>query len=144
MNTIFVTKLKSKVCSNLSDIDKDMAEVCLAIIDHVSVGPSKKPHLTFIDLYRISPQVNEEVFYEAVFYLTKRSVDVLEQQFEAIEPRTNSFQSIPNRQGFIEDMRDGELYNPFVGNILSEEEFGKQVITYFSPSVSFMEKVNGE
>lgn len=143
MNTIFVTKLKSKVCSNLSNIDKDMAEVCLAIIDHVSIGPSKKPHLTFVDLYRISPKVNEEVFYEAVFYLTKKTIDVLEQQFEALEPRTCNFQPIPNKENFIEDMRDGELYNPFIGDPLSEEEFGKQVITYFSPSKEFMEKLGG-
>ncbi|WP_201597575.1 hypothetical protein [Psychrobacter fulvigenes] len=142
MNTTFVNELKTKVYSNLSNIDKDMAEVCLAIIEHVSVGPTKKPHLTFIDLYRVSPKVNDEVFYEAVFYLTRRSINVLEQQFEALEPRTRSFQSITNREEFIEDMRNGELYNPFVGNILNEEEFGKQVITYFSPSKRFVEKVN--
>lgn len=142
MNTSFVTELKSKVCSNLSHIDKDMAKVCLAIIEHVSVGPSKKPHLTFVDLYRVSPKVDEEVFYKAVFYLTKRSINVLEQQFEAFEPRTHSFQSITNREDFIEDMRNGELYNPFIGDLLSEEEFGKQVITYFSPSKCFVEKIN--
>lgn len=142
MNTIFVNELKSKVFSNLSDIDGDMAEVCLAIIEHVSVGPSKKSHLTFVDLYSISPKVNEDVFYKAVFYLTRKNIDVLEQQFEAIEPRTCSFQSIPNREDFIEDMRDGELYNPFIGNLLSEEEFGKQVLTYFSPSKCFVEKIN--
>ncbi|MBH0005569.1 hypothetical protein [Psychrobacter sp. SWN149] len=143
MNTIFVNELKSKVYSNLSDIDKDMAEVCLAIIEHVSVGPSKKSHLTFTYLYSIGPKVNEAVFYEAVFYLTLRNIDVLEQQFEAIEPRTCSFQSIPNKEDFIEDMRDGELYNPFIGDLLSEKEFGEQVITYFSPSKYFMERVNG-
>lgn len=143
MNTIFVNELKSKVFSNLSDIDKDMAKVCLAIIEHVSVGPSKKPHLTFVDLYRVSPKVDEEVFYEAVFYLTKRSINVLEQQFEALEPRTHSFQPIPNREEFIEDMRDGELYNPFIGDLLNEKVFGEQVIMYFSPSKEFMESVRG-
>lgn len=142
MNTTFLNELKTKVYSNLSNIDKDMAEVCLAIIEYVSVGPTKKPHLTFIDLYRVSPKVNDEVFYKAVFYLTRRSINVLEQQFEALEPRTRSFQSITNKEEFIEDMRNGELYNPFVGNILNEEEFGKQVITYFSPSKLFVEKVN--
>ena len=143
MNTIFVNELKNKVSSHLSDIDKDMAEVCLAIIDHVSVAPLKKPHLTFLDLYRISPKVEDKVFYEAVFYLTKRSIDVLEQQFEALEPRTCSFKSIPDKEDFIEDMREGELYNPFIGKSLSEEEFGKQVVTFFSPSEYFVEKLNG-
>ena len=142
MNTIFINELKDKVYSNLSDIDKDMAEVCLAIIEHVSVGPSKKSYLSFVDLYRISPQVDEKVFYEAVFYLTKRNINVLEQQFEAMEPRTHDFQPIPDKENFVEDMRDGELYNPFVGELLSEKEFGEQVITYFSPSKFFVEKVN--
>lgn len=142
MNTIFVNELKTKVYSNLSNIDKDIAEVCLAIIEHVSVGPSKKSYLSFVDLYRISPQVDEDKFYEAVFYLTRRNIDVLEQQFKALEPRTCDFQLIPNKEEFIEHMRDGELYNPFIGDLLSEKEFGRQVITYFSPSKRFVEKIN--
>lgn len=143
MNEHFIIDLKSRVSSNLHCVDIDMVRVCLAIIDHVAIGPSKKPHLTFYDLNRISPKVNEDVFYDAVFYLTKKNINVLEQQFEAINPRTHSFQHIVDKKAFIEDMRDGELYNPFVGDSLSEKEFGEQVITYFSPSKYFMEKVNG-
>ena len=115
----------------------------MAIIDYVSVGPSKKSHLTFTYLYSIAPKVDEGIFYDAVFYLTKKNINVLEQQFEAINPRTHSFQYVVDKEFFIEDMRDGELYNPFVGDLLSEKEFGEQVITYFSPSQYFMEKIRG-
>lgn len=142
MNKKFITDLKFRVDSNLSHVSMDMVQVCLAIIDYVSVGPSRKPHLTFHDLYRVSPKVDEDIFYNAVFYLTKKNIDVLEQQFEAISPRTHSFQYVIDKEELIEGMRNGELYNPFIGNPLSEEEFGKQVLTYFSPSKYFVEKIN--
>ncbi|MDO5770133.1 MAG: hypothetical protein Q4P13_11570 [Psychrobacter sp.] len=143
MNETFVAELKRKVLLYLGDTDKNMAQVCLAIIEHVSVAPSKKPHLTFLDLYRISPKVDENIFYEAVFFLTRNNINVLDQQFQALNPRTKEFQPVPNRNELIESMRDGEFYNPFVGELLDEEGFGKQVLTYFSPSKYFMERLDG-
>ena len=47
-----------------------------------------------------------------------------------------------NSKEIIEDMRNDELSNPFTGEELSEEEFGRQVITYFSVSPEFMRLSN--
>ena len=141
MNETFVLKIKNHVESNLRDINEDMNRVCLAIIDHVAVGPSKKSHLTFTELYRISPKVNEDDFYEAVFYLTKKNVNVLKQQFEAFDPNSG-FKSVPDREQIFEDMRNEDFYNPFTGQKLTEQQFGEQVPTYFSPSEYFMEMID--
>ena len=75
-----VSTAKRRIETN-SHISSNMASVCYAIIDYVSVGADKKPHLTFTDLYRISPKVDEDVFYDAVFLLTKHQYNILKQQF---------------------------------------------------------------
>lgn len=140
MDIEFVKTLKSKISSNTL-VSKDVANVCFAIIDYVAVGPRQKPHLTFAYLYRISPKVEEKSFYEAVFLLTRKSINVLTQEFEALHPRSG-YQQVPNRKDIIQSMRSRDFYNPFTGKSLSEEEFGKEVITYFSPSQDFIKAVD--
>lgn len=135
-----VSSIKNNIIEN-SHIGKQMADICLSIIDHVSIGSKTRTHLTFKDLHNLNPNVDEDVFYDAVFYLTRVNVNVLVQQFEALHPR-NGFVAVPNRKEIIEDMRNDELSNPFTGEELSEEEFGKQVITYFSVSPEFMRLSN--
>ena len=67
-------ELKERINQNLGHTHKEMVQVCFAIIEYVSIGPSKKPHLTFMDLYRVSPKVHEDVFYDAVFYLNRKNI----------------------------------------------------------------------
>lgn len=137
-----VLELTEKINLNLSHINSDMAKVCIAIIEYVSIAPSKKPQLTFHDLYRVSPKVEDEIFYDAVFYLTKKNINVLTQQFEALHPK-EGFKKVPDREQILEDMKNEEFFNPFTGNKLNEKEFGEQVLTYFSPSTEFVSKLNG-
>ena len=79
-----VSTAKRRIETN-SHISSNMASVCYAIIDYVSVGADKKPHLTFTDLYRISPKVDEDVFYDAVFLLTKHQYNILKQIFTSLK-----------------------------------------------------------
>lgn len=133
--------LKIKIKENLDHFNTEMVEVCYAIIDYVSVGPAKKSHLSFIDLYRISPKVDEEIFYDAVFYLTRKNINVLTQEFEALDPKYG-FKQVPDKEQILEDMRNEEFFNPFTGELLTEQEFGVQVLSYFSPSCEFVRKLN--
>lgn len=133
--------LKIKINDNLCHFNTEMIEVCHAIIDYVSVGPTKKSHLSFIDLYRISPKVEEEVFYDAVFYLTRKNINVLTQEFEALDPKYG-FKQVPDKEQILEDMRNEKFFNPFTGIELTEKEFGEQVLSYFTPSCEFVRKLN--
>lgn len=136
-----VSELKEQINNNLSHNHADMAQVCIAIIEFVSVGATQKPHLTFRDLYKVSPKVNEEVFYDAIFYLTRQNINVLTKQFEALHPK-EGFKQVPDREQIIKDMKNEEFFNPFTGKKLTEEEFGEQVLIYFSPSKDFVSKLN--
>lgn len=133
--------LKSKIKENLDHFDTEVVEVCYAIIDYVSVGPTKKSHLSFIDLYRVSPKVDEEIFYDAVFYLTRKNINVLTQEFEALDPKYG-FKQVPDKEQILEDMRNEKFFNPFTGELLTEQEFGEQVLSYFTPSCEFVRKLN--
>ena len=124
--------------SNNPTVKKDMQAVCLAIIDYISVGPETKSHLNFDDLYRVSPVVDEDIFYDAVFYLTRPPVSVLSQEFEALDPTEGIYIEVPDKQEIIEDMRKEEYYNPHTGDELTLEDFGIQVVTFFKPSERFM------
>ena len=136
-----VLDLKSKIKENLDHFDTEVAEVCYAIIDYVSVGPTKKSHLSFLDLYRVSPKVDEEIFYDAVFYLTRKNINVLTQEFEALDHKYG-FKQVPDKEQILEDMRNEKFFNPFIGELLTEQEFGEQVLSYFTPSCEFVRKLN--
>lgn len=135
-----VIDVKNKITEN-HRFNDGMISVCHAIIDYVCVGPSQKNHLTFADLYRISPKVDEETFYDAVFYLTRKNINVLIQDFEALDPQRGYIQ-VPDKNQIIEDMKNEEFINPFTGDLLTEEEFGQQVLTYFMPSPDFVSKLD--
>lgn len=136
MEYLFILEIKHKIKTN-RHVKEDMANVCYAIIDYVAIKPSQKTHLSFLDLYRISPNVDEDIFYDAVFFLTKKPINVLFQEFEALNLR-GEFQQVPDREQILEDMRNEEFYNPFSGKLLTEEEFGLEVLTYFTPSPYFV------
>ncbi|MBD0531556.1 hypothetical protein HPJ32_08335 [Acinetobacter baumannii] len=63
------------------------------------------------------------------------------QEFEALD-LYGSFTQVPDREQILEDMRNEEFFNPFSGKPLTEEEFGQEVLTYFTPSPCFMEMFN--
>lgn len=135
----FLSKVKDRIKD--SHINDNMAEVCFAIIDYLSTEPTKKTHLTFARLYEISPKVDDEVFYNAVFLLTKNKFGVLEQNFEALD-LNGQYKLVPDKQQIIDDMKEEEFYNPFTGEQLSEKQFGEQVLTFFSPTKQFLQSMN--
>lgn len=140
-NINFLSNVKDKI--KASHISNDMTAVCFAIIDYLSTELNKKTHLTFARLYDISPKVDDEVFYDAVFLLTKHKIGILEQHFEAVN-RRGVFQIVPDRQQILDSIREQEFFNPFTGQELTEEQFGKQVLTFFSPTKKLMQAINYE
>lgn len=68
----YLTELKQRLEIQLKDVSTEMLSACLNMVDYVSIAPSKKSHLTFVDLYkRVDPSTSEDIFYSAVFFLTK-------------------------------------------------------------------------
>lgn len=138
MHLDFFSNTRDKI--KTSRISSDTASVCFAIIDYLSTEPNKKTHLTFSRLYTISPKVDDETFYDAVFLLTKNQFGVLEQNFEA-KDRNGDYKLVPDKQQILDDIKNQEFYNPFTGDELSEQEFGEQVLTFFSPTKALIQAV---
>lgn len=136
----FLSDVKDRIIKS-SHVDDNMASVCFAIIDYLSIEPNKKRHLTFTRLYEISPKVDDEIFYDAVFLLTRHKFSVLEQHFEAQNSR-GDFEIVLNRQQVLNDMKEEKFFNPLTGQELTEEQFGQQVLTFFSPTPKLIQAVN--
>lgn len=142
----YLLELKQNLDFQLKDVSTAMLSACLEMIDYVSIAPSKKGHLTFVDLYKhVNSSTSEDTFYSAVFYLTKNNVNVLTQKYEAYNSLLNRFEAVAD----IEDVREildsiasGEYIHPLNGEILTAEEFNQQVLTYFAPSQFFVSNLN--
>jgi hypothetical protein len=142
----YLLELKQNLDFQLKDVSTAMLSACLEMIDYISIAPSKKRHLTFVDLYKhVDPSTSEDIFYNAVFYLTKNNVNVLTQKYEAYNSLLNRFEAVAD----IDDVREildsiasGEYIHPLNGDMLTAEEFNKQVLTYFAPSQLFVSNLN--
>ncbi|EOQ71212.1 hypothetical protein [Acinetobacter pittii] len=141
----YLLELKNELKSQLEEVSTEMLSACLNLIDYVSVAPSKKTHLTFVDLYKhVDQSTSEDIFYSAVFHLTKNNINVLTQKFEAYNSVIDRYEAIID----VEDIREilnsiasGAYIHPLNGEILSAEDFNQQVLTYFSPSDFFVSKL---
>ncbi|TEU23330.1 hypothetical protein [Alkanindiges illinoisensis] len=140
----YIEALLDNIKTQLSDINPDMAHICVDITIYISKVPESKSHLTFQDLYQTvsnRESVDEDDFYEAVFFLIRR-LQILEQKHEALNPKLGRYERVPDEQEIIEAISERDFFNPFTGQSLTLEEFSEQVLPYFSPSTSFIRAVN--
>jgi len=142
----YLLGLKQDIEFQLKDVSTEMLSACLKMIDYVSIAPSKKGHLTFVDLYKhVDPSTSEDIFYSAVFFLTKNNVNVLTQKYEAYNSLINRFEAVSDLDDvreILDSVASGEYIHPLNGHVLTAEEFNQQVLTYFSPSSVFVSNLH--
>lgn len=142
----YLLGLKQDIEFQLKDVSTEMLSACLKMIDYVSIAPSKKGHLTFVDLYKhVDPSTSEDIFYSAVFFLTKNNVNVLTQKYEAYNSLINRFEAVSDLDDvreILDSVASGEYIHPLNGYVLTAEEFNQQVLTYFSPSSVFVSNLH--
>lgn len=142
----YLLGLKQDLEFQLKDVSTEMLSACLKMIDYVSIAPSKKGHLTFVDLYKhVDPSTSEDIFYSAVFFLTKNNVNVLTQKYEAYNSLINRFEAVSDLDDvreILDSVASGEYIHPLNGDVLTAEEFNQQVLTYFSPSSLFVSNLH--
>lgn len=142
----YLLGLKQNIEFQLKDVSTEMLSACLKMIDYVSIAPSKKGHLTFVDLYKhVDPSTSEDIFYSAVFFLTKNNVNVLTQKYEAYNSLINRFEAVSDLDDvreILDSVASGEYIHPLNGYVLTAEEFNQQVLTYFSPSSVFVSNLH--
>lgn len=142
----YLLELKQNLEFQLKDVSAEMLSACLKMIDYISIAPSKKNHLTFADLYkRVDSSTSEDIFYSAVFFLTKDNIDVLSQKFEAYNSLVSRFEIVEDADdvsGILDSITTGEYIHPLNGEVLTAEEFNQQVLTFFSPSILFVSNLN--
>ncbi|WP_289338222.1 hypothetical protein [Acinetobacter baumannii] len=141
----YLLELKNKLETQLEDVSTEMLSACLNLIDYVSIAPTKKTHLTFIDLYKqVDHSISEDIFYSAVFHLTKKNINVLTQKFEAYNSVIDRYETIiddDDIREILKSIASGDYIHPLSGQILTAEDFNQQVLTYFSPSDFFVSKL---
>ncbi|WP_151768626.1 hypothetical protein [Acinetobacter oleivorans] len=142
----YLLELKSKLESQLEEVSTEMLSACLNLIDYVSVAPLKKTHLTFVDLYKhVDESTSEDIFYSAVFHLTKKNINVLTQKFEAYNSVIDRYETILDDEDIREilnSIASGDYVHPLSGDTLTPEEFSQQVLTFFSPSQLFVSNLH--
>lgn len=142
----YLLELKQNLEFQLRDVSTEMLCACLKMIDYVSIAPSKKRHLTFVDLYKhVDPSISEDIFYSAVFFLTKNNVNVLIQKYEAYNSLINRFEVVSDLDDIseiLDSVTSGRYIHPLSGEELTAEEFNKQVLTFFSPSQLFVSNLD--
>lgn len=142
----YLTELKQYLEFQLEDVSAEMLSACLKLIDYVSIAPSRKGHLTFVDLYKqVDPSTSEDIFYSAVFFLTKNNVNVLTQKYEVYNSLINRFEAVSDLDDvreILDSIASGEYIHPLNGDVLTAEEFNQQILTYFSPSQLFVSNLN--
>lgn len=140
MDHIFEKEFKRTILEQLGHTNNDMAIVCLELFDYIANDPTKKMHLTFIDLYKVISPVNENLFYSCVFFLTRKDIDVLTQKFEAWNNKRSRWQIVPDFDDIIMAISEKDYFNPFSGDQLDEVSFSEQVVTFFSPSETIIQR----
>lgn len=142
----YLTELKQYLEFQLEDVSTEMLSACLKLIDYVSIAPSRKGHLTFVDLYKhVDPSTSEDIFYSAVFFLTKNNVNVLIQKYEVYNSLIDRFEAVSDLDDvreILDSIASGEYIHPLNGDVLTAEEFNQQILTYFSPSQLFVSNLN--
>ena len=142
----YLLELEQNLDFQLRDVSTEMLSACLKMIDYVSIAPSRKGHLTFVDLYKhVDPSIPEDIFYSAVFFLTKNNVNDLTQKYAAYHSLINRFETVSDVEDvseILDSIASGEYIHPLNGNVLTAEEFNQQVLTYFSPSQFFVSNLN--
>ena len=81
----------------------------------------------------VSNEISDNDFILIVFYLCQTNIDILKQKFSALKPKTNQYEDLDNDQvSFLMDILESKYYkNPITGDDLTEQNFAKQVVTYF-------------
>ncbi|MEN8549774.1 hypothetical protein ABFW07_10210 [Acinetobacter soli] len=140
MDHVFGEDIKKTIAEQLGHTNGDMATVCFKLFDYIANDPTRKMHLTFIDLYNVVSPVNENLFYSCVFFLTRKDIDVLTQKFEAWNNNRSRWQVVPDLNEIIIAISEKDYFNPFSGDPLDEVSFSKQVVTFFSPSETIIQR----
>ncbi|EPL5038542.1 hypothetical protein LT163_001557, partial [Acinetobacter baumannii] len=119
----YLIELKSELELQLGEVSAEMLSACLNLVDYVSIAPLKKMHLTFVDLYKhVDQSISEDIFYNAVFYLTKKNINVLTQKFEAYNSAIDRYEAILESEDIkeiLDSIASGEYVHPLNGNILT-------------------------
>ena len=81
----------------------------------------------------VSDEISHNDFILIVFYLCQTNIEILKQRFSALNPKTNQYEDLDNdKVSFLMDILESKYYkNPITGDDLTEQNFAKQVVTYF-------------
>jgi len=91
----------------------------------------------------VDKSVDNEDFIYSVFYLCRKDINVLRQEFSVWNSQNQIFDHYFDKEIILEMLRSKEYYNPISGEHLNESEFEEQIVTFFSPTNYFLEKKNG-
>lgn len=81
----------------------------------------------------VSNEISHNDFILIVFYLCQTNIGILKQKFSAYNPKTNQYEDLDHDKiSFLMDILESKCYkNPITGDDLTEQNFSKQVVTYF-------------
>lgn len=145
LNKDAIASIKIKIQDDLKNKSSEMLELCLKVIDYISIAPELKVDFSLSQIYdSINSISDEDVFYNSIFYLTRKNINILTQKFKVLDANKNEYIPYTIDTEFLRALSERDFYNPITGDELSEKEFSEQVLTYFAPSDGFKEKINAK
>lgn len=116
----------------------DIIDACINIINYLIIETENKSHLTFWNLYEASLSENPSTVIKSVYFLADTKMDILQQKFEVLDPKTNRLEEVPSNE-VVETLISKDFAHPITGQELTEREYKNIVTPFFCPSDRLLE-----
>lgn len=131
---------------NTSHFSKDtmVKDGCIQLLDFlVPKSMDSESSFHFEDLRsHVHESVDNEDFIYSVFYLCRKDINVLRQEFSVWNSQNLTYDHHHDKTSIFEMLRTKNFYNPISGEDLEESQFEEEILTFFIPTIFFLEKKN--
>lgn len=145
MNKVYESYFYSLINSRHFSKDTMVKDGCIQLLEFlVASNIDCESSFHFEDLRRhVNDSVDDEDFIYSVFYLCRKDIKVLQQEFSVWNSSNQIYDHFLNKDCIFEMLRTKEFYNPISGDELEESGFEEEILTFFTPTRFFLEMKNG-
>ncbi len=87
----------------------------------------------------VDESVDNEDFIYSVFYLCRKDINVLQQEFSVWNDVSEIYDHYMDKDVILKMLKDKNFFNPISGEDLNESQFEEEILTFFVPTRFFLE-----
>jgi len=121
--------------------DTMVKDGCIQILEYLlSKDVDVESSFYFEDLRKhIHKDIDNEDFIYSVFFLCRKDMNVLQQEFTVWNNENSSFEHYLDKNHIYEILKSQDFCNPISGESLKATDFENEVLTFFCPTRFFVE-----